>query len=246
MNVEVVRRIGRALGVTNLGRVIASTYHRLRLALVAIAILLPLYLWLVGQAIWDVPWQDSLSAYYHAGAEGETGELRDEFVGALVAGGACLLVYRGFTGLEHWALNIGGVALILVALVPVGASWVHGAAAITFFAMAFYVALFRSWDTLTPSLIPDERTRQLYRSSYVALAIAIVIFVGASTGLALSTDSTRVIFWLETAGVWSFGVYWAVKSLELRRSHADEAANEGRIAPRNYGLRDVFRQVAVE
>jgi hypothetical protein len=27
----------------------------------------------------------------------------------------------------------------------------------------------------------------------------------------------RVIFWLETAGLWSFAIYWVVVGIELRR-----------------------------
>ncbi len=39
----------------------------------------------------------------------------------------------------------------------------------------------------------------------------------------------HVIFWVEFAGVWVFATYWIVKSLEIRKTAADQEALSGRL-----------------
>ena len=66
------------------------------------------------------PLHNSLSVYYHAGLDCVThlGVYRNFFVGFLVAISVCLMVYGGTSHRENWLLNIAGVLLIGVALVP--------------------------------------------------------------------------------------------------------------------------------
>lgn len=221
---------------------ITSTYHRLRVILVIVAFGLPLYLGLVGRLIWDVPLQHSLSAYHGS----EQDELRDGFVGFLLAGAVCLIIYRGITGLENWALNVAGMALIVVAMIPAETNEViHYGAAITFFLFSAYVSFFRSWDTLTEDLIRDEKTRRFYTVTYRVLSLSMVVIVGLTLVLANRFDPDRWVFFLEMVAVWSFGLYWAVKSFEVSRSDVDWQAIKGQVSVGEAGWRKTFDQIPV-
>ena len=88
-----------------------QTYFSLRVALGTLALGLPLALFLAGAFLHGIRLQPSISAYYHSDA-------RDVFVGALWAIGLGLIAYKGFSRLEDWALNIGGVLACCVALFP--------------------------------------------------------------------------------------------------------------------------------
>jgi hypothetical protein len=117
----------------------------------------------MGALLSDLSLQGSISSYYHAGE----GVVRDIFVGSVIAVSALLIAYKGFSGFENWVLNIAGVALVIVALVPDNRStdlsnafpWLHGASAVTFFACLVYVVLVRSGDTLGLLQNKDDQTR---------------------------------------------------------------------------------------
>lgn len=193
---------------------IQATYHTLRAALGGIALAFPIVL-VVGGYLNDVPLQGSMSAYYHT-------PVRDAFVGMLVTVGAALLLYKGFSRSENWALNIGGVLAILVALVPASRDqadrWgVHGVAAVLFFVALAYVAVFRSGDTL--ELITSQQRAKYYRSIYKTLGAAMLIAPATAAFLvsAWQYDLTNrsVTFFTEVAGIYAFGLYWIVKSQEI-------------------------------
>lgn len=220
----------------------AATYFSLRFGMIILAAGLPIYLVVIGKLGWDVGLQDSLSAYYHA----EGGSLRDEFVGTLCAVGVFLILYRGFNRLENIALNVAGLALIGVAVVPMAwrcgdacsrISDLHGVFAYTFFAGIFYVAFLCSSNTLIPEIIPDEGLRNRYRNQYRGLSVAMglaVVFAGA---IAFVAERNRVTIVLESVGVWAFAAYWVVKGNELRRPALQKLLNEGRIEPAGGSLR---------
>ena len=172
---------------------IADTYFYLRLGMGVIAVLLPLTLWLGGRFVLSIPPQTSMSAYYHT-------EMRDVFVGALFAAGFALLLYKGFSRSEDWALNLAGVLAVGVAYFPTKAesilrchppcensciaysgildrtpnalidSGFHGPCAILFFLAIGYVCAFQSRRTL--HLIPTARTRHIYMWVYRVLGVA--------------------------------------------------------------------------
>lgn len=231
---------------------IASTYACLRVGVVVLSVLLPFILWLGGLQRAGLPLQDSMSAYYHA----SDGAMRDVFVGFLFAVGACLVLYKGYTFLEDMALNLAGVLLTLVALVPMswGAgdsdrfSW-HGFFAITFFICIGYVAIFRASDTL--SLIPDSAKARRYRRAYLSIGlIGMLVCPLAAAGLSLLLQAGSEIkswkFAAEAAAVFSFSLYWLIKSLEIRHTNAEKTAIEGKLIVRQVGMADLFRQVPVE
>lgn len=85
-----------------------ETYRHLRMLLIALPVFLLLATAVGGWVLDD--FADSISANY-------AGPLRDVFVGALVAIGACLIVYRG-RPVEDLALNIAGFYAMFVAFVP--------------------------------------------------------------------------------------------------------------------------------
>lgn len=151
---------------TDLQRHITATYINLRIGVAALAIILPLVLWIGGRLLFDLPLQASMSAYYHAG----DGAMRDVFVGVLIAVGAFLYLYKGFTILENTALNLAGLLLVGVALFPMdwncgnacGGLSLHGTFAILFFLSIAYVCIFRASDTL--DLIEDETKVERYKS----------------------------------------------------------------------------------
>lgn len=90
-------------------RAVRDTYRSLRLALVALVVLLASAVAL--EAVAEGCWQTSVSAYYWTGAH-------DAVVGALVAVGVVLLVYRSAADLENTALDVAGALALVVALTP--------------------------------------------------------------------------------------------------------------------------------
>jgi hypothetical protein len=204
-----------------------GTYHALRLGIGIVGFALPFLLWFGGSLAGVVP-QTSMSMYYHTA-------MRDVFVGVLVAIGLMLLLYKGFSSLENWALNAGGMLAVVVAMLPTARDkaatgtigTLHIVAAVSFFACIAYVSVFRASDTL--SLIRDTGKAKVYRKWYRLLGIGMV----ASPLLALVISQTlsagRLVFFVELAGVVMFALYWLVKSSEMRMTEADQLALEGKL-----------------
>ena len=244
MAAQMAERAREALGCGGLTVSISGTYHMLRAILVLLALVLPIHLVVLGWLFWDVPVQDSLSAYYHA----KDGELRDWFVGYLCVVGLLLVVYRGFTPAETWALSLAGLCLVVVAMIPTGTSKLHGVAAIGFFALISYVAVFRARDTLSPSLIKSPKRLKAYRVLYPALSIAMILLVAATVGVWYAVDPSKLTLVLEWAGVWAFGAYWLVKSVELAGSGAEAKAVKAQLvrSEPSSKLGKIFGPVRVE
>lgn len=212
---------------------IASTYFNLRFGMGVIAALLPGGLW-VGGALGDhEPLRCSMSAYYYSPT------MRDPFVGALVALGAFLYLYKGFSTKENWALNLAGALAIGIAMVPTASKCgvrsegitVHAAFAVLFFLSIAYVCLFRAADTLT--LIRDTRKAAKFRATYRLLGVGMVISPLVAVALTLvlqqATEARATVFGAEASGVLMFAAFWVVKSLELRATDADRLAIERKL-----------------
>ncbi len=152
---------------------ITQTYVSLRLGMAILAFSLPvmLVLWSMLNGETLLP---SISAYYHT-------PMRDLFVGTLVAVGACLYLYKGFSDRENKALNCAGIFAVAVAFIPTcipdlgimtdemcneGArcvmKWLHRISAFLFFIPVAYVCSFRGKDTV--KLIKDEKVRKIYKA----------------------------------------------------------------------------------
>lgn len=236
----------------NLKDHITASYTTLRIGMAGLAVVLPLLLYIGGQLRADLPLQGSMSAYYHAG----DGAMRDIFVGMLFAIGFFLMLYKGFTLFENWALNLAGGFLLIVAAVPMAwdcdpacPQWsLHGAAAVLFFLSIAYVCIFRSSDTL--GLIADPQRAVVFRKVYRAMGGAMVaspaIAVGLKWFLQPGPGQGTTIFFIEAVGVVIFGIYWFVKSIEIKETHAERDAVEGRLEIETYSLSDIFNPIIVK
>lgn len=213
---------------------ISSSYFLLRRGMAVIALIFPVAL-VVGAGFDDI--QASISAYYHYRDTGGgpsaygSGEMRDVFVGVLWAIGAFLFFYKGYSRRENRALNVAGIAAVLIALFPTdwpgepgtSTNTVHFASAVIFFLAIAYVCLFRSGDTLR--LIRDEERRRRFKRTYATLGMLMVVL---PLGLFLlhlladrfrvvpeDADETRVVLAIEVAAIWVFALFWLVKSREI-------------------------------
>ena len=210
------------------------TYYGLRVGLAAIGIALPLLVLVAGGALHDVWFEPSLSAYYHTVPKMLWFTTRDIFVGGLLAAGACLYLYKGFSDKENIALNLAGVFALFVALLPTAAagqagglvSKLHGTSAVLFFLSIAYVSLFRARDTL--SLLKQPAKERRYKRVYTLTGVAMIASPLAAVVLSFALEPTSqvstVTFWVETFGVWSFAAYWIIKTREMRESSAERRA----------------------
>ena len=132
---------------------IVSTYFSLRRGMIVVALACPIAVVLWGK-LWHVEWQNSISAYYFAPNGGNWTyspyPVRALFAGMLFALGTFLYLYKGFSNLENWLLNLAGVSAIVVALSPMIpekgyiplSGMLHYAAAVTLFVCIGLTAIF--------------------------------------------------------------------------------------------------------
>lgn len=198
-------------------------------------ILLPAWAWLRG-----IGYETSLSAYYHDGQS-----VRDLFVGVLFAVGSMLYLYKGYRRLENWLLNAAGVLAVAVAVFPMvpeahrsyafneiveaaaeGSSW-HGVFAVAFFLCIAATCLLCS--KLTLPLVPDARQRARLRRSYTLLGATMILAPLGAALLSIFLAPTHVIIAVESVGVVAFGLYWLVKTLELRQSNIETHSLMGQL-----------------
>src|SRR5687767_12068085 len=210
-----------------------GTYHNLRVGIGVIGLALPVLLWLGGTFLDGTPLRASMSAYYYSPT------MRNVFVGILFAIGVALYLYKGFSTKENWALNAAGVLALGVALFPTtapdkteaGGLSLHAAFAVAFFACIAYVSVFRSSDTLR--LIKDTSRavwlQRIYRALGAGMIISPVIAVVLTLVLQRPREERSLLFFLEAVAVVMFGLYWLVKSGELRRTSATRLALEGKL-----------------
>jgi hypothetical protein len=203
------------------------TYYGLRVGLAAIGASLPVLLMLSG-LVQGEALRGSLSDYYNA-PSGRILTARDIFVGLLLATGACLYLYKGYSDKENIAFNFAGVFAVIVALFPTGpegpVTYLHRTVAVCFFACIAYVCLFRAKDTL--DLLPKQkrpRYVRLYKIEGAAMIASPLGAMGTSWWLGLNSGRSTVVLWIETFGVAAFVAYWATKTYEMRESDAEKLA----------------------
>ncbi len=235
-----------------LSKHISGTYFYLRAGLFALAIALPLTLWLGGLILADMRLLGSMSAYYHGGG----GALRDVFVGILCALSALLILYKGFTHFEDYALNLAGIFLILVAIVPM--DWecgdtcqrfsLHGTFAVLFFLCIAYVSIFRATDTV--GLIKDPARKKRYARTYKILGLLMIaspaIAVILTVILQANVENRSTIFFIEAAGAYAFAAYWIVKSREIAVTDSEKLAIEGALRTDPNRPAKVFKEIAID
>jgi hypothetical protein len=222
---------------------VRGTYHTLRTGIGLMALLLPVVL-VGGGFLQGLETQDSISAYYHAFPPNQAsgadliaghGVMRNWFVGILWTIGVFLFLYRGYGRRENVALNIAGLLLVVVAMVPM--AWtcggacpqvsIHAAAAALFFFAIGYVCIFRSGDTLL--LVATKPARERYRYWYRLFGTAMVVLPVAVVALheLLPPLAKKLVIVIECLGIWTFAAYWLMKTKEIKESDADEKAMRG-------------------
>jgi hypothetical protein len=220
-----------------------STYFHLRLGIVVFSAALP---WLlVGYSLvaHGEFKENSMSAFY--GAYG--GAMRDYFVGILWAVGSFLVLYKGFSVAEDWALNGAGACAVLLSVNPcycwtgvTDGNDIHATFAISFFLCMIYVCWFCAYDTI--SLLP-KNLQTFYEQAYRWIGWALVVTLGAALVVHVEfPDYHRIIFLVEASSVTIFAGYWATKSAEFRVSAAEARALRGEVEKKkDYGLVEVAK-----
>lgn len=214
------------------------TYYGLRVGLAVIGISLPLLLLVVGWLLHGASLEPSISHYYYTADGFGAFITRDLFVGGLVAVGACLYLYKGFSDNENIALNAAGAFAVLVGWLPPtdpvkGASVIstlHGLSAVSLFLCIAYVSLFRSRDTL--ELLPEPKRAtfsRLYTLTGVAMVVSPLVAVVLSFVLEPASRFRTAIFFVETLAIWAFAAYWIIKTKEMRLSDAETRSLGGEL-----------------
>jgi hypothetical protein len=174
--------------------------------------------------------------------------MRTVFVGFLFVIGVGLYLYRGVTRLENGLLNAAGACAVLVAVFPernsaqelttdphlaalalacpAVADWarqppglpIHYLAAVALFMLLAVVAWRCAGDTL-PYLPAAGTGAETYRLGYRILALLMLLCPAIGLAVAALLDRPgSTVFFIEAAGIWIFGSYWAVKTRELATS----------------------------
>jgi len=204
---------------------ITLTYVNLRVGMALLAFSLPVML-IVWSMFKGEPILPSISAYYHT-------PMRDLFVGTLVAIGAFLYLYKGFSDKENKALNCAGIFAVGVAFLPTCVpelagmteqmcnqgsrcvvKWLHRISAFLFFIPVAYVSTFRGKDTV--ELIEDENTKKRYLRLYQCIGPLMITMPLIAAVFFIIKGSDSTIFFVETAAIWAFALFWITKVAELK------------------------------
>jgi hypothetical protein len=156
----------------------------------------------------DSVFQRSISMYYHT-------HMRDVFVGILCAIALFFFAYRGYDTLDNITGDFAGLFALGLTFCPISDSLVgmlHLAFAILFFfTLAFFSFFLFTKGSQTPSSQKLKRNR-LYRICgiiiFCCLVLLIVVYLLPSN---VKDSGIKPLFWLETIGLWAFGLSWLVK-----------------------------------
>ena len=197
------------------------SYLTMRKAIGYIAMVFPLAL-IIGNLFGGLtPMQNSLSEYYWTNSN-------IIFVSMLVTFGIFLLSYNGYDKRDKWITSVAGVSMLLVAFfpcegspvpdylfmfLPVKASAIiHYTAAISTFSLLGVMSLFQF--TQGSSNTKQKKKRNLiYKVSGITI-FAIIVLMIANQLIPHSketTDTFKLLFWLESIILWAFGIAWLVK-----------------------------------
>jgi hypothetical protein len=172
--------------------------------------------------------------------------MRSIFVGYLFAMGVGMFAYKGLTELENFLLNAAALCAFTIAIYPERISpneaaidprvahlfeccpavkaWaelpnlpIHYMAAIILFVLLAIVSWFCAHNSL--KYLPPDHDKAKFQRVYKIIAIAMILFPipGLAVAFLLGVSSHKVFF-IEAAGVVTFGTYWFVKTHELKLS----------------------------
>ena len=228
----------------------SDTYFSLRAGLAVLAFAMPLVLYFYGKYRHGLDLQPSMSAYFWAATKDQcaTFPMRTFFVGFLFAVGVGLYVYKGLTPLENLFLNLAAVCAVVVAIYPerlpeipdsdrlkeiylncpavevwaaLPPKYVHWIAAATLFVLLALVAWLCARNSL--EYLPPDSNKAGFERTYKIIAFAMILFPLYGIAVAwLLGQMPNKIFFIEAAGMWTFGFYWATKSRELALSRLEK------------------------
>jgi hypothetical protein len=246
------------LATGEIDRHVRATYKSLRWGLAALAVAFPLVLW--GAGAWaGLQPQPSMSAYYFAALAGDPCvffPMRVYLVGFLCAISAALYLYKGFTEIENWLLNTAAVLGVFIAVYPDNLlqpqvdwcpilkpvqAWqasqplLHDWASVAMFVCLGLTAAFCAHKTLDYLPARHAQWKPVFFWTYIVIAALMVLLPlaisAANTILEASLQLGGKVFYMELAAIWCFAAYWAVKSIELSLSDAEEMAVAGTLPP---------------
>jgi hypothetical protein len=228
----------------------SKTYLSMRVVLFTLAFTMPFVLTLYGNIRHGLDFQPSMSAYFWAATQDQcaTFPMRTIFVGYLFAVGVFMFGYKGLTGLENSLLNGAALCAFTIAIYPENLdpesvdprtvqlfescdavqAWaelpsmpIHLIAAIILFLLLAIVAVFCADKSL--KYLPTDKNPDFYRWLYRIIGGLMIVFpiIGYAVAYLLNALPDKV-FYIEAAGVLTFGLYWAVKTRELSLSSLEK------------------------
>ena len=220
--VDLLRRLKSDAGPTTSqreeGRLLVS-YLTLRRVVGVLGAGLPVALAVLGFFIFQ-RWEllDSMSAYYHY-------RTRDVFVGVLFVIAWFLFTYKGYDPADDRAGDWAWLFALGVALFPSGHHGWQGVAHPWSAAGLFLVLAYFSLFLFTKSDVePDDQSVEKRRRNllYRVCGVLMLVFIAtiALSYLLLSEafrQDTNIVFWMEAAALWAFGLSWLVKGETLWR-----------------------------
>jgi hypothetical protein len=216
----------------------AIGYAKIKLGLAVLGIVFPFFFIVPGWFSTNFPTYDSISAYYHLEYDSEVERnpaakqwQRDVFVATLVTVGFILFLYEGYGRWENYLLSVAGLCATIVAFFPtrwytftiVGITATpHDIAAMLLFVLIAFVATFYADTTLQGR----SRNQHFYKNLYIGVSVIMLaaLFVAVLWHVSPYIKNllgSRVIFWVEATCIWSFALYWFVKTVELHPGRLD-------------------------
>jgi hypothetical protein len=197
---------------------------------IALPVVLSLGTWWIGSC---PHLKDSISDYYYT-------IMGTEQVGILCAVALFLFSYKGFDKRDKISSSIAGLGALGVAFFPDNdgaprakscpycnilqrdfSHWrdnVHSVSAVLFFIMLAYMALFlfTKWDTKKGKTAEKVWRNGVYKICGIVILATLVLMGGVRINLFDSAKSPyHPLFWLESLGLWAFGISWLVKGETL-------------------------------
>lgn len=207
-------------------RDLVLSYHRVRLAIGVLGVILPVVL-IVGGILSNNQLEPSISDFYHT-------TLRDIFVGTMFAIGIFLISYKGYQRDEgewfsdDWVATLAGIAAFGLALFPNESQTVvtvsqealglkvssifHYASALTFFVCLGVFCYYQFPKTAKP-----VRRRIYFWCGHVIAISTILITITSYMKIKGSPEMQafvvdwKLVLWLEAIGVWAFAFSWLTK-----------------------------------
>jgi hypothetical protein len=200
------------------------SFWRLRQILGYVALAMPFVLALGAWWVEQIPWADSVSAYYYT-------SMRDVFVGTMFTIGVFLLCYRGYDRHDNIVTNAAGLAAGAIGLLPMephyskvlierhrdlagpncyvphGFLGYHFYAVAVFFALVSYLVMFRFTKTnQEPATAAKQQRNGVFR-------VCGVVMLGSFALIALlkwrAPEASIVV--PEIAAIASFSIAWLTK-----------------------------------